>query len=511
MHVEADLRARLHQPSSVVIEGVAVLADGILVQVDSTRRRSSGSVRFNHVRHDVVHDLPCARLDLHSLDPPVLRQTRVSEVVEPPVRSVRVHLVGPVHLHDEIRLADVPRVFGRELLRRRHVGRVARGGPGVGPSGDQGNLVVGQRQVILVLPDADGLIQVPRRHLAVRDARADRPRPRTHLFVGRQRHRRRRARVVAGRALVLEDGRDVLGERRSSDCHRGCLVPGDHDVQDVIGPAAVVAEVTRDLAGPIVHHAHERVFARFAEGRRGRGLPVAQRLPLGREGDLAWTAVLRPLDDHASRFGGVVALLRTSVVGGRNVQRDGAPDADRRRVGLRLHRRRQVRVYVVDVPATRRPHAVDLPLAAKRAGNRLSLAVHGQRPEHLAGWPEVLRHRHLEDVLVAARVEVRWLALVRPGLEPVVGAHRQVDRFFEVPVHVPEPHVEGPVRVDVESLVDRGNALASPMAGRRDAPHGGALGPRRDGSEKPADRQYRCDHRKPTYHGSVLSVLKPCG
>ena len=57
-------------------------------------------------------------------------------------------------------------------------------------------------------------IDLPRRHLLVGDARLDRPRPRPRLGVGHERHRRDRVGPVTRLALLLEDRRDVLGERR---------------------------------------------------------------------------------------------------------------------------------------------------------------------------------------------------------------------------------------------------------------------------------------------------------
>ena len=54
--------------------------------------------------------------------------------------------------------------------------------------------------------------------------------------------------------------------------------------------------------------------------------------------------------------------------------------------------------------------------------------------------------------------------VVQARLERVVRPDRNVDGFLVVPVHVAEPHVERPVRVDVETLVHRRHALAGRMA-----------------------------------------------
>ena len=83
-----------------------------------------------------------------------------------------------------------------------------------GPLHDGVDFLLRQRAVVLVVLDADARVDVPGRHVARRHAIANRTRPRTRLFVGLQRHRRDRIRPVARLALVLENRRDVLGERR---------------------------------------------------------------------------------------------------------------------------------------------------------------------------------------------------------------------------------------------------------------------------------------------------------
>ena len=92
---------------------------------------------------------------------------------------------------------------------------------------------------------------------------------------------------------------------------------------------------------------------------------------------------------------------------------------------------------------------------------------------------EVLRDGDLEDVLVAARHEVRRLPAIAARLERVVGPDRDVDFLFVVAVHVAEPHVEGAVGIDVEPFVHRRDGLARPMAKVDELR--GALRPERDG------------------------------
>ena len=93
-------------------------------------------------------------------------------------------------------------------------------------------------------------------------------------------------------------------------------------------------------------------------------------------------------------------------------------------------------------------------------GLALGLAVAGQGPDEILLAP-VFRHADGEDVLLAARVEVRRLTLVDAArLERVVRPDRHVDLFLVVPVHVAEDHVEAAVGVALPAFEDRDNVLA---------------------------------------------------
>ena len=94
---------------------------------------------------------------------------------------------------------------------RRQVGGIAARRAGVGPRGDRRDLGVAQRRVVLELLDAHVALDVPGRHDAVGHARLDGPRPRPHVLVGHQRHRRVGAGPMARLARPLENRRDVLG------------------------------------------------------------------------------------------------------------------------------------------------------------------------------------------------------------------------------------------------------------------------------------------------------------
>ena len=115
--------------------------------------------------------------------------------------------------HDEVGLADGPHAGLRKHQRRGQIGRIAARGAVVGPGRQGGDLRVAQRDVVLVVLDADGLVDEPRRHLAQRGPVPDRAGPGTRLLVREERHRRHRVRPMAVLAGALQDGRDVPRER----------------------------------------------------------------------------------------------------------------------------------------------------------------------------------------------------------------------------------------------------------------------------------------------------------
>ena len=85
---------------------------------------------------------------------------------------------------------ELETIARRPLLRGGHVADIAERRPGVDPLDDRVDLIVGQGPIVAKLLNADGLVQVPWRHLTIGDARLDRPYPRTHLLIGDQGHRR---------------------------------------------------------------------------------------------------------------------------------------------------------------------------------------------------------------------------------------------------------------------------------------------------------------------------------
>ena len=149
---------------------------------------------------------------LDGLDVAVLVQIEIGVDVAEQIRTLRRHQVVR-ELDDQIGLADLPLGRVREVDRRRHVLGVAPRRAAVDPRGHERDLRIAQRGVVLELLDADVLVDVPGRHLAIDDAVPDRAGPGSDLLVGDQRHRGHLALAMAHLAGALQDRRDVLGER----------------------------------------------------------------------------------------------------------------------------------------------------------------------------------------------------------------------------------------------------------------------------------------------------------
>src|SRR5580658_9792256 len=101
------------------------------------------------------------RSDLDPLYITILGQARVHQYVDPPVGPRGWHHLIFGQLHDEIRLAHVPRVGVLELTRRRHIGGISLWRSAVHPLDDSRDLVVGQRHIVLEVADTDVLVDVP--------------------------------------------------------------------------------------------------------------------------------------------------------------------------------------------------------------------------------------------------------------------------------------------------------------------------------------------------------------
>src|ERR1700730_12089505 len=127
----------------------------------------------------MVDDLAGARVNdpaLDGLDISIFcrAERRVERAIQ--VGARRGHLVRRV-MHNQIRRADPPYADVLELRLRGDVSRVTLRSARVHPLDDRRDLSVAQRRIVLVLLDADRLVDEPRWHLALGDALFRRPRP----------------------------------------------------------------------------------------------------------------------------------------------------------------------------------------------------------------------------------------------------------------------------------------------------------------------------------------------
>src|SRR6266446_3168903 len=83
-----------------------------------------------------------------------------------------------------------------------------------------------------------------------------------------------------------------------------------------------------------------------------------------------------------------------------------------------------------------------------------------QRPYHLLIRVPVFRHDHFEDESLPSRVEMRRLTSIAARNDCVVCADRDIDLLLEVPVEIPEDHIDRPVGVPLPALKGGGDILA---------------------------------------------------
>ena len=219
-----DLRARLQQLAGVGVEDVGVAPH--LVDGPEAGLLDRPPVGADGQHDEVVDDVEpadgvalgrslvgaqLAHLDGRDVAVPGEAGLRLAHR-PPPVGGRRRHLDlrGPDH---EVGLADLPARRVDDAGDGRPVDGLAARGAVVDPRRDARDLLGAQRDVALVVLDADVLLDVPgRHHVGLADppgAVLDGPRPGPHVLVGQQRHRRHRLGLVAVLAAPLEDGRDV--------------------------------------------------------------------------------------------------------------------------------------------------------------------------------------------------------------------------------------------------------------------------------------------------------------
>ncbi len=191
--------------------------------------------------------------------------------LSPPVRRVRLDQDLRA-LDDQIGFAGVPGGPIGEHQRLRHVGGIAARRAAIGPLRDLNDLFFAQRRIVLVVLNADVLLDVPRRHdaglVAQRGPRLHRAGPWPGLFVGQQRHRRDLARPMAVLTAALKNRRNIFGKgdfaglvRRSAwrgggrllraHAHRGHR-PGERHAEDRCSSRQSQAEMltNRHLESP---------------------------------------------------------------------------------------------------------------------------------------------------------------------------------------------------------------------------------------------------------------------
>ena len=194
-----------HQLSAIRPHDLALLSDRPFHE-QSTKNRAAGIIRGrSKFRFRWILLLqPCKRMvryfaALHGsgvdLDGPY--PARLSEPCRDYGLIPRIKRDGrhrPVRrFDDQIRRAakhvcEIPLRFIRPLLRRRHIFRIAFRRAGIDPFHDGLDLCVGQGPVILEFLNADGLVDVPGRHLPCDHALANGLSPWACFFIRHQRH-----------------------------------------------------------------------------------------------------------------------------------------------------------------------------------------------------------------------------------------------------------------------------------------------------------------------------------
>ena len=193
-------------------------------------------------------------------------------------------------------------------------------------------------------------------------------------------------------------------------------------------PRQVQAEILAD------RDARRRRHRRVADLRGERGIGGEPR---------ACAALQRRQRSAARRFGMPSSVTSLTTVSGSPTLTVRAFTSwmctDRRLVGAHL---RAAGAGAERAGLRRLHHVVDEVVGPQRGVGLFGLAVRRQRPDQLSLSLKPFGTLHPEHEAVAARQEVRRLALIGAAdVEAVVGADRHVDLFFPVAVHVAEQEV----------------------------------------------------------------------
>src|SRR5204862_4107305 len=151
---------------------------GLIGEIATGLRRIA-SVVLLQARERVMRDtasLLRRRTDFNVAYPSWLLQSCVDDGLVPGILRLRCH-VPCARLHNQIGLtellAELPRVAARPLHGRRHVFHIACRRTRVDPAKARLDLCVGKGRVVFEVLDADGLVEVPWRHLPRSDTSPD--------------------------------------------------------------------------------------------------------------------------------------------------------------------------------------------------------------------------------------------------------------------------------------------------------------------------------------------------
>ena len=165
---------------------------------------------FAEVRNDMMHHRAVGRPHFEHLHPLVfLEASRNDDIL------IVDHAGGRNgkrlwQLKNHIRLGNAP-PLDKLVQRRWHILRIAFLGAAVHPSNKRADRRRRECPLIREVPVLR--IGVPRRHDLLRDDHFDHGGPRLGVLIGQHRERRSLAWPVAGLAVLLQNGRDVLGKR----------------------------------------------------------------------------------------------------------------------------------------------------------------------------------------------------------------------------------------------------------------------------------------------------------
>ncbi len=158
----------------------------------------------------MVHDLAVARAEFDVREILLAREIRRQHEAAILIVAITGDGVGAIERQNLVRRARLPSF--RKLRRDRLVARIAFRRAGAYPVADAIDLGIGEPA--LVRKRSVSLLRLPRRHHVLRRHRRDLLRAARGILVGEQGERRNLAGAMAGGAVLVQNRRDVLVERR---------------------------------------------------------------------------------------------------------------------------------------------------------------------------------------------------------------------------------------------------------------------------------------------------------